>query len=674
MLFTPIINRYFRPVLFGEFLIGVICTITKFGTDFISMSNKPSFGRSRVLLSNLKPQVDNGRFAVKRVEGEKLKVEVCLVADGHDVVAGALAFRQMGQKWQFVNLAHLGNDLYSAEISLPKKGNYEYKIQGWLDYALTWLHGLEKKYEDGQNVAVHMTDGKSHIQHLAKAGHEKATILLDRMMEDAHASADLALEGWLEEAFRAHPEKTFLSESEAFPLRVDRKKALYSSWYEFFPRSAAEEGHASFKDVEKLLPRVADLGFDVLYFPPIHPIGEVNRKGKNNATEADADDAGSPWAIGSALGGHKSVHPELGTLEDYKILIKKANDLGLEIALDLAYQAAPDHPWVKEQPGWFKWRSDGTVQYAENPPKKYQDILPIYFESEDWEALWDELLAVILFWVEAGVKIFRVDNPHTKAINFWEWAIAETHKKDPDIIFLAEAFTKPALMKQLAKAGFTQGYTYYTWRNFRHELIEYMNELSQGDASEYFRPNFWPNTPDILPYSLQSGNESLYLIRLFMAATLSSNYGVYGPVYEHLVHQAMPGKEEYFNSEKYEVQHWNWEVENKITWLMRLVNTVRKNNPALQQTRNYLTLNIENQSLYAYYKWEGDSKMIMVVNLDPYSTQEGWVQLPLQRLGNTGSSYHFHDHATGADYQWSEEWNYVRLDPALPFHLLELRS
>ncbi len=638
------------------------------------MSNKPSFGRSRVLLSRISPQVDNGRYSVKRVTGENLKVEACLVADGHDVVAGALAFRQMGQKWQYAKLESLGNDYYAAEVSFTKTGNYEYKIQGWLDYALTWLHGLEKKYEDGQNVAVHMTDGKVHIEHLAKAGVEKAQQLLTAMIDDAHASADLALSGWLKEAFIAHPEKTFLTESACFPLRIDRRKALYSAWYEFFPRSAAAEGHGSFKDVEKLLPRVADLGFDVLYFPPIHPIGTKNRKGKNNSTEAAADDAGSPWAIGSKLGGHTSVHPELGTLDDYKSVIKKANDLGIEIALDLAYQVAPDHPWVNEHPTWFKWRSDGTVQYAENPPKKYQDILPIYFESEDWQALWDELLAVILFWVDAGVKIFRVDNPHTKAINFWEWAIAETHKKNADIIFLAEAFTKPALMHQLAKAGFTQGYTYYTWRNFRHELEEYMSELSKGDGSEYFRPNFWPNTPDILPYSLQSGNESLYLIRLFMAATLSSNYGVYGPVYEHIVHQAVPGREEYFNSEKYEVQHWNWEVENKITWLMRLVNKVRKENPALQQTRNFLSLNIENQSIFAYYKWAGDSKMLMVVNLDPYNTQEGLVQVPSNHLGPKEGGYHWHDHATGADYHWSEEWNYVRLEPAMPFHLLELRS
>lgn len=638
------------------------------------MSNKPSFGRSRVLLSNIKPQIDGGRYAVKRVEGEYLKVEACLVADGHDIVAGALAFRQIGQKWQYRKLEHQGNDIYSAEISIEKAGNYEYKIQAWLDYALTWLHGLEKKHADGQNVAVHITDGKAHIEHLAKAGHSQAKSLLKAMMEDAHAAANLALEPWLKEAFINHPEKTFLSESACFPLRIDRKKALYSSWYEFFPRSAAAEGQASFKDVEKLLPRVAELGFDVLYFPPIHPIGEINRKGKNNSTEAAEDDAGSPWAIGSKLGGHKSVHPELGSLDDYKNLIKKAQDLGLEIALDLAYQAAPDHPWVKEHPSWFKWRSDGTVQYAENPPKKYQDILPIYFESEDWEELWDELLDVILFWIEAGVKIFRVDNPHTKAINFWEWAIAETHKKHPEIIFLAEAFTKPALMHQLAKAGFTQGYTYYTWRNFRHELIEYMTELTEGPGADYFRPNFWPNTPDILPFSLQSGNESLYLIRLFMAATLSSNYGVYGPVYEHIIHQAMPGKEEYYNSEKYEVQHWNWEVENKITWLMRTVNQVRKDNPALQQTRNFKVLSLENQALFAYYKWDGENKMIMVVNLDPYSAQEGWVRLPQDLLGRLERGFYFHDHTNGADYTWTEEWNYVRLDPALPFHLLELRS
>lgn len=638
------------------------------------MSNKPSFGRSRVLLSHIHPQVDNGRFSVKRIAGEKLKVEACLVADGQDVVSGALAFRQIGKNWQYVNLEAQGNDFYAAEISFDKAGSYEYKIQGWLDYALTWLDQLKKKQEYGQDLAVHMTDGKSHLEHLAKAGVQKASKLLNAIIKGTHTAASLALEGWLEEAFLAHPEKEFLSESQSFPLRIDRKKALFSSWYELFPRSAAEEGHGSFKDVEKLLPRIADLGFDVLYFPPIHPIGEENRKGKNNSIKFADDDAGSPWAIGSKLGGHTSVHHALGSLEDYKKLIDKANNLGIEIALDLAYQVAPDHPWVKEHPSWFKWSSDGTVQYAENPSTKQPDILPIYFESEDWKALWDELLDVILFWVKAGVKIFRVDQAHSKAINFWEWAIAETHKKDSDIIFLAGGITKPALMHQLAKSGFSQSYSYYTWRNFRHDLVEYMNELSQGEGAEYYRPNFWPNTPDILPYALQSGSESLYLIRLFMAGTLSSNYGVYGPVYEHVIHQAVPGKEEYFNSEKYEVQHWNWEVENKITWLMRLLNMVRKDNGALQQTRNILNLNVENQSIYAYYKWEGNNKFIMVVNLDPYNTQEGLVQIPFDHLGHQEGGYHFHDHTTGADYHWSEEWNYVRLDPAIPFHLLELRS
>jgi starch synthase (maltosyl-transferring) len=346
----------------------------------------------------------------------------------------------------------------------------------------------------------------------------------------------------------------------------------------------------------------------------------------------------------------------------------------MEIALDLAYQAAPDHPYVKDHPLWFKWRSDGTVKYAENPPKKYQDILPIYFESQEWESLWDELLDVILYWVKCGVKIFRVDNPHTKAIPFWEWAIAETHRQHPEVIFLAEAFTKPKLMHALAKVGFTQGYTYYTWRNFRHELNEYLTELTQETGVEYFRPNFWPNTPDILPYNLQSGNEALYLIRLFMAGTLSSNYGVYGPVYEQMVHEAVPGKEEYYHSEKYELKHWDWQKDTKITWLMRLLNNSRKNNLALQQTRNYRFLPVENESIYAYFKWEGDNHLLMVVNLDPYQVQEGWVQWPNNKLPLRAGGYQLEDLASGAAYNWQEEWNYVKLDPALPFHLFKVHQ
>lgn len=639
------------------------------------MSTKPKQGRSRVLISEISPLIEGGKYPVKRIVNEALKLSATLVADGHDVLAGAVTWRKLGAKnWQTKALVLSENDRYHAEISFSEIGAQEYKFQAWIDYALTWLHGLEKKFHDGQDVSVHLADGRKHLEHLEAQKVSEASKLLGLIDSDVLAAAEFALEPWLEEAFRKFPEKEFLTESASFPAYSDREKARFSAWYEFFPRSASQEGHGSFADVEKLLPRVADLGFDVLYLPPIHPIGEINRKGKNNSTVAQEGDVGSPWGIGSKEGGHKNIHPALGGIEDYKALIHKASHFGIEIALDLAYQAAPDHPWVKEHPEWFKWRSDGTVQYAENPPKKYQDILPIYFESEDWENLWDELLSVILYWVSCGVKIFRVDNPHTKSIRFWEWAIAETQKLHPEVIFLAEAFTKPALMQALAKVGFSQGYSYYTWRNFRHELIEYMGELTQGPEAEYFRPNFWPNTPDILPFNLQSGNESLFMTRLFMAGTLSSNYGVYGPVYEHLVHEAIPGKEEYHNSEKYEVQHHDWEHENKITWLMRALNRARKELKPLQQTRNFHYLEMENQSLFAYLKWEGDEKVVCVVNLDPYNAHEGWLQLPEEFMPHIESGYRMHDFISGAEYRWREEWNYVRLDPARPFHLFKVMS
>lgn len=628
-------------------------------------------GRERVLISGIQPVIDLGRYPLKRLAGESLTVRCALTADGHDLLRGELCYRAKGKRaWQTQPLKSLGNDQYEATIALDKPGAYEYQLRAWIDHALSWQYALRKKHEDGQEVTVQLQDGEPHLAWLAKKGKKTAKTALDQLKSEPEAILDFALSDKLAQLFEKNPARHFASESPVFPLWIDDRRAGFSAWYEFFPRSAAAEGHGTFKDVEALLPRVADLGFDVLYLPPIHPIGEVNRKGKNNRTEAQPEDVGSPWGIGSKHGGHKAIHPELGTLADYKKLIKKARqNFQIDIALDLAFQCAPDHPYVKEHPQWFKWRADGTVQYAENPPKKYQDILPIYFETEEWQNLWQELLSVITFWVEAGVCIFRVDNPHTKSINFWEWAIAETHKKHPEVIFLAEAFTKPVLMHQLAKAGFNQSYTYFTWRNFRHELEAYMAELTQGPGADYFRPNFWPNTPDILPYNLQGGSESLFLQRLFLAATLSSNYGVYGPVYELMVHEAVPGKEEYYNSEKYQISRWDWSVENKLTWLMRLLNKTRRRHPALQQTRNFEALALENQALMAYHKWQGDDHLLMVVNLDPGQAQEGWVQVP---AALRSSALQLHDYTSGATYQWNEEWNYVRLDPALPFHLFKI--
>ena len=422
-----------------------------------------------------------------------------------------------------------------------------------------------------------------------------------------------------------------------------------------------------------MLPRVAAMGFDTLYFPPIHPIGEVNRKGKNNSTVAEPGDVGSPWGIGSHFGGHKAVQPELGTIDDFKSLVKKARALDIEIAVDYALQAAPDHPYVTEIPQWFRWRPDGTVQYAENPPKKYQDILPIYFETDDWHNLWKELLEVALFWVEeCGIRVFRVDNPHTKPFYFWGWLTAEVKRKHPDVLFLSEAFTRPKIMQELARQGFTQSYTYFTWRNTKQELVDYVTELTQTDQKEYYRPNFWPNTPDINPYALQSGNESIHLHRYFLAATLSSSVGIYGPVFEHMVSDAMPGKEEYLDSEKYEVRHWDWEKQNKLTTVISKINAARKIHPSLQQTNNIVFCEADNDQIIAYYKFDDakTNETLLVASLDPYYPRQSMVRLPVEHIGT--KPIKVFDEITGNSYLWDKEWNFVELHPALPFHLFKI--
>ncbi|MEL6918834.1 MAG: alpha-1,4-glucan--maltose-1-phosphate maltosyltransferase, partial [Bacteroidota bacterium] len=483
----------------------------------------------------------------------------------------------------------------------------------------------------------------------------------------------------LHQLFLKYPQRFLVNTSRALGIYVDRKKANYSTWYEFFPRSsAAEEGkHGTFKDCERLLPRIAQMGFDTLYFPPVHPIGEVNRKGKNNTTHALEGDSGVPWGIGSKFGGHKSIHPELGTEKDFKTIIKKAGELQIEIAMDLAFQAAPDHPYIDSNPEWFRKRPDGTMQYAENPPKKYQDIVNFYFETKEYKELWEELLSIALHWVEMGIRIFRVDNPHTKPYYFWNWLIAEVKKEYPDVLFLAEAFSRPKVMQQLAKQGFSQSYTYFTWRVRKHELIEYMVELTQTDMREYYRPNFWPNTPDINPYHLQGANEAMHLLRYALAATLSGNIGIYGPVFEYMVTEAMPGKEEYLNSEKYEVRHWDWSVENKLMRVITKINEARSVHGSLQQTNNIRFCHIENEQLLAFYKWNDDrtDETLIIVSLDPHYAQQGTVQLPMEDLGiHHGQAINLHDVITDNGYIWDNEWNFVELHPTLPFHLFHIKK
>jgi starch synthase (maltosyl-transferring) len=476
-----------------------------------------------------------------------------------------------------------------------------------------------------------------------------------------------------------HPDMTTVYPI-TFKLEVERRKAGFSSWYELFPRSAAgEEGkHGTFKDVIRLLPRVAKMGFDVLYFPPIHPIGEKNRKGKNNSLTAGPEDPGSPWAIGNRKGGHKTIHAQLGTLADFKKLNKEAAKYGIEIAMDIAYQCAPDHPYVKKHPQWFKWRPDGTVQYAENPPKKYEDILPFNFETDDWENLWQELKSVIDYWIDAGVRVFRIDNPHTKAFRFWQWMINEVRKTHPEVIFLAEAFTRPRVMERLGKAGFNQSYSYFTWRNTKQELQEYMTELTRTEMRWYYRPNFWPNTPDILPPALIYGGENAHVMRLILAATLSSNYGLYGPVYEYGLNTPHGSKEEYVDNEKYEIKHWDWDKYTRTGEIITRLNHIRKQNPALQSTWNIDFADTTNDQIICYGKSnsEAANTLIIAVNLDVNNTQGGHVRIPLKKLGiDEYKPYKVHDLLSGDTYNWQGDWNFVQLNPnQMPAHIFRVEQ
>ena len=641
----------------------------------------------RVIIENVQPQIDNGTFFIKRIIGQSINITADVLSDGHDVMQATIIFKhEKDRKWSEVKMTTLENDSYFSNFLVSKQGFYSYYVESWIDYALNWQYGIGKKIADNQLVKSELLEGVEYIKPLLSKVNmiEKKYLLnLIQSFSDVNKyqfSTNEAISDQLKEIFKKYPEKFLANQSNEFKVYVDRPKALFSTWYEFFPRSASntEGRHGTFKDCEMLLTRVAKMGFDTLYFPPVHPIGEVNRKGINNATNASKTDVGSPWGIGSKHGGHKSIHPELGTLDDFKSLVMSAKKLGIEVAMDFALQAAPDHPYVKDFPQWFKWRPDGTVQYAENPPKKYQDILPIYFESSDWKNLWKELLDCALFWIEeCGINIFRVDNPHTKPFYFWGWLISEIKKKHPDVLFLAEAFTRPKIMNELAKQGFTQSYTYFTWRNTKAELIEYVTELTQSEQKEFFRPNFWPNTPDINPYALQGAKESTYLQKYFLAATLSSSVGIYGPVFEQIVSNPIPGKEEYLDSEKYQIRHWNWQLENKITMLISKINNIRKENASLQQTNNIEFCDTDNNQIIAYYKFNDskENQTLMVASLDAHNICQAWVKVPLQSLEiEVGKSFTVTDLITGNSYIWNREWNFVELSPTLPFHLFKIQK
>ena len=646
-----------------------------------------SHGRVRAVIERISPSVDGGRFAAKRIVGDAVVVEADCYTDGHDTIACLLLWRREGETaWEETPMAPLGSDRWRGSFVAQCVGRYEYTVTAWVDHFLSWRHDFARRIDD-EDLRVAALVGAGLIEGAAQRAKADDRRRLTGWAAKLKATADaqvlktVGLDEELAAVARRHPDRRYAT---TFPVKhpmvVDRERARFSSWYEMFPRSASSEPgrHGSFRDCEARLPYVAKMGFDVLYFPPIHPIGRVNRKGANNALAAATADVGSPWAIGSAEGGHTALHSELGTIEDFRRLAASAQAHGMELALDIAFQCAPDHPYVEAHPQWFRWRPDATVQYAENPPKKYQDIFPFEFESEDWRALWQELAGVIRFWAGEGVRIFRMDNPHTKPFAFWEWAITELKREYPDAIFLAEAFTRPKVMQRLAKLGFTQSYTYFAWRNSKHELTEYFTELTQGPAREYFRPNAWPNTPDILTEYLQFGGRPAFIVRLVLAATLAASYGIYGPAFELLeAAPREPGTEDYADSEKYQIRHWDLDAPQSLSDLIARVNRARRENSALQSDASLRFLNVDNDSLLCYAKSDADLEnlVVTVVNLDPHHVQSGWVDLDLASLGiDARSPYQMHDLLSGARFLWSGSRNFVQLDPQrAPAHVFALR-
>jgi starch synthase (maltosyl-transferring) len=637
--------------------------------------------RRRVVIEHVEPEIDAGRFPIKRAAGDRVVVEADAFADGHDELACVLLHRAGRGPWQEVAMQPLVNDRWRGEFRVGDPGRHTYTVEAWVDQFHTWVRDLVRRLEAGQDVTVDLQIGAALVTEAAgRASPEDAAPLRDAARSmTGRRGEQMALSPRLAELMRRNPDRCHATRYEReLQVTVDRERARFSTWYELFPRSAAAEPgrHGTFRDVQARLPYVAGMGFDVLYLTPIHPIGETFRKGRNNAVDCESGDVGSPWAIGAKEGGHKSVHPALGTLADFRQLVQAARRLGVDVALDIAFQASPDHPYVREHPEWFRQRPDGTIQYAENPPKKYQDIYPFDFECEDWRGLWEEMHSVFEFWVDQGVRIFRVDNPHTKPFAFWEWVIAEVRGRHPDVLFLSEAFTRPRVMERLAKVGFNQSYTYFAWRNEAWELREYLTELTRTEVAEYLRPNLWPNTQDILTEALQTGGRAATALRFVLAATLGASYGIFGPTFELAeVTPLRAGREEYLDSEKYQVRHWELDQPGSLRPLIAKVNRIRREHPALQQDRTLRFLQTDNEHLLAYAKTsdDGTDVIVVVVNLDPRWKQSGWVEVPVQsRAGHP--PYAVEDLLNGGRFTWrSDSWNYVELDPrATPAHVLRV--
>ena len=644
-------------------------------------------GRRRVVIENVRPSIDHGRFATKRVVGETVVVEADVFADGHEEVGCQIWYwREDDKQERPAPMLPLGNDRWRGEFSVLDLGRYQYVVEGWIDRFQTWRGDLIKRIDAKQDLNVERLIGIRLLENAAaRATNGDADFIRQsarRLRDEMKAWTEVALDAKLLKAVARYPERDLVSRSEkVWAVVVDREKARFSTWYEVFPRSCSStpERHGTLRDCEDFLPYIASMNFDVVYLPPIHPIGRTFRKGKNNSISAQPSDVGSPWAIGSEEGGHTSLHPQLGTLDDFRHFASEAKRHGLEVALDIAFQCAPDHPYVKQHREWFRSRPDGTIQYAENPPKKYQDIFPLDFDTSDWHALWTELKDVVLFWAQQGVRIFRVDNPHTKPFSFWEWLIGDVKHLYPDTIFLAEAFTRPHVMYRLAKLGFSQSYTYFAWRNTKQELTDYFNELHKTELQEYFRPHLWPNTPDILTEFLQSGGRPAFMVRLILAATLGASYGIYGPAFEMCENTPIkPGSEEYLNSEKYEIKAYDLNSARSLKAVIARINRIRKENVALQSDRTLRFHGSDNPFLLCYSKVTGNFSniIIVVVNLDAFHTQSGWIDLDLQTIGiDPNQSFQVEDLLGGGRYLWQGRRNYVELIPeTLPAHVLRIRS
>ncbi len=657
----------------------------------------PDSQARRVIVERLRPQVDGGRFPAKRTVGDEVTVLADVFADGHDLIAAVLHDRPVAPggegPWREARMSLVapGTDEWSATFTAGGPGFHEYAVTAWIDRFASWRKGLKAKAAAGQDVSVELLEGSLMVQAAAARAEQVGSTRGDAAWLAAQADAlraetpteqrvALGLGDALDGLMFTYADRSDATHHPPVRIWVDRPVARFGAWYEMFPRSAGPDPtrSATFREAAGRLPAIADMGFDVLYLPPIHPIGESYRKGPNNTLTAGPGDPGSPWAIGAAAGGHTAVEPGLGTLDDFDAFRGAAERLGLEIALDLAWQCSPDHPWVHEHPEWFRHRPDGTIKYAENPPKKYQDIYPLDFACDAWRSLWDALLDVTLFWVRRGVRIFRVDNPHTKSFGFWEWLISRVQAEDPGVIFLSEAFTRPKLMKYLAKAGFTQSYTYFTWRNTKEELEEYLTELTTTEAYEFLRPNFFANTPDILHAYLQQGGRPAFEARLVLAATLAATYGIYSS-FEICENRAVaPKSEEYLDSEKYQIRHWDFDRPGNIKELIRIVNTTRRAHPALQWNGSLRFCATDNPQLIAYMKTapDGSDPVLAIVNLDPHYMQHGHVTVPVELLGlGADEPYTARDLLTDTPFAWAGARNYVRLDPGVrQAHVLSLTS